>query len=147
MSRGLSLEWEFRRVFNWNPAVVNPDQNGHPFYVWPHKGAGRVDNPDYAYQVLYVRDSPEGVMAKAFGRFARWTPWWSYYDPQWSSFGLWELGELRLAADPEVIELENDAVISAASSIRRVIDERRAHARSLIPPSGGVSSGRRWPRI
>lgn len=164
-----------------------------------HQGAGRVDDRDYAYQVLYVGDSPEGVMAEAIGRFARWTPdifdvpflsvlgtvkalarfegdpsilnlddpyvlqqfrrrpsqvvsrdrditqrwardiydlgeddgvsWWSYYDPQWSSFGLWELSELRQAADPEVIDLENDAVISAASSIRRVIDERRVHGK------------------
>lgn len=65
---------DFYRVFNWNPAATTPDRNGHPLYVWPDQGAGRVDDPYHDYLVLYVGSSPECAIAEALGRFRRWTP-------------------------------------------------------------------------
>ncbi|WP_314195244.1 hypothetical protein [uncultured Arthrobacter sp.] len=45
---------EFWRVLNWHPDAQDPSQNGHPLYTWPRQGAGRVDDPDREYLVLYV---------------------------------------------------------------------------------------------
>ncbi|WP_262103458.1 RES domain-containing protein [Arthrobacter sp. Marseille-P9274] len=64
----------FWRVLNWNPAANTAEDNGHPLYVWPRQGAGRVDDSQREYLVLYVGDSPMGAVAEAFGRFIRWTP-------------------------------------------------------------------------
>lgn len=64
---------QFWRVFNWNPEARTPQKNGHPLYVWPHQGNGRVDDPEHDYLVLYVADSPEGAAAEAFGHYVRWT--------------------------------------------------------------------------
>ena len=65
---------QFWRVFNWNPEARTPQKNGHPLYVWPYQGNGRVDDPEHDYLVLYVADSPEGAAAEAFGHYVRWTP-------------------------------------------------------------------------
>jgi hypothetical protein len=51
----------------------SPHQPGHPLYVYPRQGAGRVDDPRHEYRVLYVGDSQAGVVAEAFGDYAVWT--------------------------------------------------------------------------
>ncbi|MDJ0459327.1 hypothetical protein PUN71_019155 [Arthrobacter sp. NQ7] len=63
---------EFWRVLNWHPDASDPSQNGHPLYIWPRQGVGRVDDPDHEYLVVYVGDSAEGAVAEAFGSYPRW---------------------------------------------------------------------------
>ena len=181
----------FWRVFNWNPAAASPNVNGHPLFIWPRQGAGRVDDPEHQYTVLYVGDSAEGAAAEAFGRFPVWTSailapppsapqgtvkalvkyegnpaildldepqvlqnwslrpssvvskdraatqlwarsmydtgdyaglsWWSYYDPRWASYGLWDVSGLRAAGTPEALTIDHPAVENAASLIRRTV--------------------------
>lgn len=65
---------QFWRVVNWLLTAAQPEDNGHPLFVWPKQGVGRIDDPDRDYLVLYVGDTQEGAAAEAFGRFATWTP-------------------------------------------------------------------------
>lgn len=51
--------------------------------------------------------------------------WWSYYDPQWSSTGLWDISSLTVVEEPVALTLDHPAVQDAASIIRRVITDRR----------------------
>lgn len=59
------------RVLPWLPAAPSGEP-GHPLYVHPHQGAGRLDNPAH-YRVLYVSDAAEGAVAESFGPHAVWT--------------------------------------------------------------------------
>lgn len=180
---------EFWRVVNYLPAATEPASNGHPLYIWPRQGSGRVDDPDRDYLVLYVGDSPEGAVAEALGDFAVWRPevldpppgapawtvkalvkytgdpaildlddpqvlqdwslrpssvvskdrgstqqwarsmyetgdyaglsWWSFYEPRWASYGLWDIAGLSVAGAPETLTLNHPAVQDAAALIRR----------------------------
>ena len=51
------------------------------------------------------------------GRFAG-ARWWSYWDPRWSSFGLWNLGGLRLL-EVSPLERADTHVEEAARVLRR----------------------------
>lgn len=53
------------RVLPYLPSA-RPGQPGHPRYLPPAGGAGRVDNPT-EYSVLYLGDSAAGALAEAFG--------------------------------------------------------------------------------
>ena len=183
---------DFWRVCVWTPGQRNSRVNGHPLYVWPHQGAGRVDDPYGGYRVLYAGDSPDGAIAEFLGNYARWTPavlspppaappgtvlalahltgdldvldlddpyvlvewglrpssvvsrdravtqqwaravfdtrryaglaWWSYRDPAWTSYGLWDLAELQLTEEPEPLTLDQPALVNAGRIISRVIE-------------------------
>ena len=65
---------EFYRVLNWNPSATDPTENGHPLFVWPDRGHGRMDDPAAEYLVLYVGSHPEAAVAEALGRFPVWGP-------------------------------------------------------------------------
>lgn len=182
---------EFWRVLNYNAAAADPSSNGHPLYIWPRQGAGRVDDPDHDYLILYVGDSAEGAIAEAFGSYSAWRPeildpppaapagtvkalvryegdpaildlddpgvlqdwalrpssvvsrdrastqqwarsmyetgdyagvsWWSFYEPRWASYGLWDTSALTVVGTPEVLTLSHPAVEEAAALIRRAI--------------------------
>ncbi|MET4144337.1 RES domain-containing protein [Arthrobacter sp. UYCo732] len=182
---------EFWRVLNWHPGSVGAAENGHPLYIWPRQGAGRVDDPDHDYLVLYVGDSAEGAVAEAFGNYSLWTAdilapppaapagtvkalvkytgepsvldlddpsvlqewalrpssvvsrdrpstqqwarsmfetgdyagvsWWSFYEPRWASFGLWDVSGLTVDGPPEPLTLGHPAVLEASTMIRRSI--------------------------
>jgi len=62
------------RVCVWLPGQGDPTSNGHPTYVWPRQGQGRVDDPEHEYLVLYLGDSPAGAVAEYLGDYPRWTP-------------------------------------------------------------------------
>lgn len=44
---------------------------GHPLFVPPKQGTGRVDNPE-RYQTLYLSDGPGGAVAEAFAWLQTW---------------------------------------------------------------------------
>lgn len=58
----------------FDPRAATPEEPGHPLYVYPRQGRGRVDDPDHEYLVLYVGLDPAGCVAEAFGDFMVWTP-------------------------------------------------------------------------
>jgi hypothetical protein len=44
--------------------------------------------------------------------------WWSYYDPRWYSYGLWDRRDLSVIG-VEALSLEHPAVVEAATVLRR----------------------------
>ncbi|MDX1390375.1 MAG: RES domain-containing protein, partial [Acidobacteriota bacterium] len=62
------------RLYRVFPRLESADsrQPGHPMYVPPMQGRGRVDNPEH-YRVLYASDAPIGAIAEAFRNHAVWT--------------------------------------------------------------------------
>lgn len=46
--------------------------------------------------------------------------WWSYYDPQWGSFGLWDVSGLRVR-EVSVLTLDHPAVVEAAGVLSRPV--------------------------
>lgn len=46
--------------------------------------------------------------------------WWSYYEPMWASFGLWEYSGLLVADDPVPLSLTHPDVLEAAGVIKRL---------------------------
>lgn len=164
---------------------------GHPMYVPPAAGSGRVDNPGL-YDILYLGDSAPGAIAEAFGWASVWssallrgTPslpgsvralaryalddalaavcdlddaarlvelalrpsqvvtreravtqawaatiyhrgefagvrWWSYYDPRWGSFGLWDVTALSLVDVVVLDDLDHPDIAEAADVLSRV---------------------------
>jgi len=47
--------------------------------------------------------------------------WWSYYEPQWASMGLWDIGGLVME-DIRPLRLHDAALIEASRTIiRRII--------------------------
>lgn len=47
--------------------------------------------------------------------------WWSYYDPAWTSVGLWNIAGLRPAGSPEILNAEHTLVQETAQAIARQI--------------------------
>ncbi|MEO6834759.1 MAG: RES domain-containing protein [Candidatus Tumulicola sp.] len=45
--------------------------------------------------------------------------WWSYYNPQWFSFGLWDINKLRHVGPPQTLSTTYPAVVAAARAIVR----------------------------
>lgn len=95
---------KFWRVCNWIPGA-KPGENGHPLYVWPRQGAGRVDDPDSEYRVLYVGDSAEGAASEAFGQYAKWTP--AVLEPPPSMAGEAVKALVQYEGDAEILDLDD----------------------------------------
>ncbi|MDP9397682.1 MAG: RES domain-containing protein [Actinomycetota bacterium] len=211
----------FFRVCILHPAAATPDKNGHPLYVWPRQGAGRVDDPLGQYRVLYAADTAAAAVAEALGHFTEWsrvvldppprapagsvkalveyegdpsvcdlddahrlvkvglrpsgvvtrdrmttqgwarrlyerrTPegdrefsgvsWWSYYNPEWASAGLWDVEGLSVVASQE-LTLDHEAVSEAASQLLRPVlagrsgDRRRRPGNLAKRPRGGTAA-------
>jgi hypothetical protein len=52
--RERSRRWSSGAYSTGTPMLHPHAENGHPLYIWPRQGAGRVDDPDREYTVLYV---------------------------------------------------------------------------------------------
>lgn len=59
--------------------------------------------------------------ARAIHQEGRWVgvSWWSYFEPDWTSIGIWDQTEVVLAAEPELLHPEHDAVREAADILNR----------------------------
>lgn len=65
------MPMRFYRVHPWLSSA-KPGENGHPLYVWPKQGSGRIDNPPH-YLALYVADSAQAAVGERFGNQAIWS--------------------------------------------------------------------------
>lgn len=115
----------------YDPRTRRRDQPGHPLYVYPRQGAGRVDDPEHEYLVLYVAADPAGCVAEVFGDFAIWTP--------------------DLLAPPPHLPTATRAVVTYELDARICdLDDPRTLARFRLKPSDVVSHDRRrtqaWAR-
>ena len=62
--------------------------------------------------------------AKAVFHENRWAgvEWWSYYDPRWSSIGLWSMKPLKVSGTPAPLTLDHPAITEAAEILARRIE-------------------------
>ena len=73
---------------------------------------------------------PSDVVSRDYSRTKAWARqiygqrkwvgvrWWSYYDPRWATFGLWNTNRLELE-DVTVLQLDDPAVRDASRVIVR----------------------------
>src|ERR1039457_2913857 len=102
---------------------------------------GKVVRRPTLLQALGLR--PSDIVTRDYTRSRAWARrmhaqgrwygarWWSYYDPQWASFGLWNLGLLKLD-DVELLRLDDPALLEASRTIaRRIVLRPKAPARPI----------------
>lgn len=63
--------WVYR-IFPYLPGVPEGDA-GHPLYVHPDQGRGRVDSRDGSYLVAYYGDSAAAAVGESFGNLGVWS--------------------------------------------------------------------------
>ena len=92
-----------------------------------------ICNLDDTERLLALRLRPSDVVSRDYAHTRAWAlrlyhekrwagvRWWSYYDPQWASFGIWAPGSLALV-DVTALTLNSPALLEASRTIaRRVI--------------------------
>jgi hypothetical protein len=89
-------------------------------------------NLDDAERLVELRRKPSDVVSRSYGFTRAWARrihqqrrwagirWWSYYDPRWSSAGVWNREQLTLE-EVWPLRLRNPAVEEAARTIVRRI--------------------------
>ncbi|MCV2489442.1 RES family NAD+ phosphorylase [Geodermatophilus sp. YIM 151500] len=98
------------RVCVWLPGETDTARNGHPAFVWPRQGHGRVDDPEHDYLVLYLGDSPVGAIAEYLGDYARWTP--AVLEPPPAAPTGSRLGLARYTFTGSILDLDDPEVLS-----------------------------------
>lgn len=131
----------FGRFLEWTPAILqgSPDLPGSKramarYQLSDDAPVCDLDNPQ---QLVELGLRPSDVVSRDYARSRSWARnihrqgswigvrWWSYYDPEWASFALWNLERLKLK---EIIPLKLDdpSLVEAARTIvRRITPARR----------------------
>jgi RES domain len=126
----------FGRFPEWNAAILE----GSPSLPGSARAVARFHLPDDApicdlddpalLQTLGLR--PSDVVSRDYTRSRAWARriyergtwfgvrWWSYYDSQWASFGLWNIGRLKLE-EVKLLRLDEPAFLDASRTIARRI--------------------------
>jgi hypothetical protein len=94
-----------------------------------------VRDLDDPAQLLALGLRPSDVVSRDYARTREWSRriygeerwdgirWWSYYDPRWSSFGLWNTGALSIV-EVRPLSLDDAALLEAARTISRRVPAR-----------------------
>jgi len=136
----------FGRFPEWTPAILE----GSPSLPGSARALARyslsetakicdLDDPEQLRQ-LGLR--PSDVVSRDYGRTRAWARriyeaghwagvrWWSYYDPRWASFGIWDTREVALE-ETRSLALDDPALAAAALAIaRRIVRRRDGRTRS-----------------
>lgn len=129
----------FGRFPEWSEAILE----GPPSLPGSVRAMARFSLPNDAdicnlddpalLQTLGLR--PSDVVSRDYTRSRAWARtiyergkwvgvrWWSYYDSQWASFGLWNIGRLELQ-DVKTLRLADAAFVDASRTIARRIVRR-----------------------
>lgn len=95
----------------------------------------RICDLDDISQLRALKLRPSDVVTRDYVVSRRWAlaifkekhwigaRWWSFYDPKWSSIGLWNSRELRLL-DVEQLRIDTPAFREAARTIARPVRTR-----------------------
>jgi hypothetical protein len=127
----------FGRFPEWTPAILrgSPSLEGSVRALARYELDARepVCDLDDPKQLLRLRLRPSHVVSREYARTRAWArrifethnwagiSWWSYYDPQWTSVGLWKTDRLLLGEVRE-LHLDESALLEAARIIvRRII--------------------------
>lgn len=127
----------FGRFPEWTPAILR----GTPALIGSEQALASFRLPDDApicnlddpIQLGQLGLRPSDVVSREYSRTRAWAlriyqerrwigvRWWSYYDPQWSSIGLWDIRHLVLD-DVRVLRLDDAALVEASRTIvRRIV--------------------------
>lgn len=129
----------FGRFPEWAAAILE----GSPALPGSYRAIARyrmdptiaICNLDEPAQLAALGLRPSDVVSGAYARTREWARrlfqdgrwggvrWWSYYDPRWSSFGIWATGAISLA-DVRRLTFADAALLEAARSIARSVTGR-----------------------
>jgi hypothetical protein len=127
----------FGRFPEWTPAVLagTPAVPGSVHAIAQYELAAEppLCDLDDAGRLLSLRLRPSDVVTRDYSRTRAWARrlykagvwagvrWWSYYEPQWGSVGLWNIAGLELR-DTRPLRLDDPDVIAASRTIvRRIV--------------------------
>jgi hypothetical protein len=127
----------FGRFPEWTPAILAgaPALPGSARALGTYETHGDLSicDLDDARRLVSLRLRPSEVVTRDYSRTRTWARtvyeqrawsgirWWSFYDPQWGSIGLWNIADLRLR-DVRVLRLDDPDLLTASRTIlRRVI--------------------------
>jgi RES domain len=130
----------FGRFPEWTDAILegNPSLPGSVRAIARYRLAedAPVCNLDDPEQLVALGLRPSDIVSRDYARSREWARrmyaqgrwsgvrWWSYYDPAWSSFGLWDTEQLSLD-EVTLLRLDHPALIEAGRTIvRRVVRTR-----------------------
>ncbi|HXM40199.1 MAG TPA: RES domain-containing protein [Bryobacteraceae bacterium] len=131
----------FGRFPEWTPAILegSPSLPGSIPAIARYRLAedAPICNLDDPKQLLALGLRPSDIVGRDYTRSRAWARriyaqnrwsgvrWWSYYDPAWSSFGLWEVKGLTLD-EVTPLRLDNPALFAASRTIVRGVVARRS---------------------
>jgi hypothetical protein len=130
----------FGRFPEWTPAILegSPSLPGSARAIARYRLAedARICNLDHAERLRSLGLRPSDIVSRDYTRSRAWARriyeqgqwsgvrWWSYYDPAWSSFGLWDIKRLSLD-EVTLLGLDHSAILEASRTIvRRVVAGR-----------------------
>jgi hypothetical protein len=131
----------FGRFPEWTPAILE----GSPNLLGSVRALARyslsetakicdLDDPE---QLRLLGLRPSDVVSRDYDRTRAWARriydagswagvrWWSYYDPRWTTFGIWDPRGVTLE-EARSLTLDDPALIAASHAIARRIVRRKA---------------------
>jgi hypothetical protein len=131
----------FGRFPEWTPAILegSPNLPGsvRALARYSLSETARICDLDAPEQLLLLGLRPSDVVSRDYARTRAWARrvyeagtwagvrWWSYYDPRWASFGIWDSRGVALEAT-RTLTLDDPALIAASHAIVRPIVRRKA---------------------
>lgn len=130
----------FGRLPEWNPAMLStPLAGAQPAVARYRMTAGKpVCDLDDASRLLALGFRPSDVVSRDYDRTRAWARriflegvwygvrWWSYYDPGWASFGIWDVAGLHVE-EVHALSLDDGALREAARTISRRVTAKPLH--------------------
>jgi hypothetical protein len=131
----------FGRFPEWTPAILagSPALPGSVRAVATYRldAQAAVCNLDDPAQLSTLGLRPSDVVSRDYARTREWARrlfldgrwagvrWWSYYDPRWASFGIWDFTAITFVA-VRALTVSDPALVEAARTIaRRVVPVSR----------------------
>lgn len=132
----------FGRFLEWTPAILEGlpslPKSVRALARYQLAESAQVCDLDDPRQLLALGLRPSDAVSRDYSRTRAWARqiheqniwtgvrWWSYYDPAWHSFGLWDTGKL-IVSQVTPLRLDNPALLEASRTIvRRVIVGERS---------------------
>ncbi len=132
----------FGRFPEWTPAILEGspalDGSARALAGYQLPDSAEVCDLDDPARLLRLKLRPSDVVTRDYVRSRAWAlriyeqgkwsgvRWWSYYNADWFSFGLWNAGQLVLE-EIRPLRLDDPALLEAARTIvRRIVQRERS---------------------
>jgi hypothetical protein len=130
----------FGRFPTWTDAMLEGSPNlpgsKRAIAMYSLPDHSNICNLDDAAQLLSLQLRPSAVVTRDYSRSRRWASrifemgqftgirWWSYYDPDWASIGMWNITDLHIE-DVVPLTLDHPDLSAASRTIVRPIVRTR----------------------